>query len=154
MPGQLARRLCLPSQSRPLQTHDLSALGPNCLQPPAARLLQPGLHMALAAAPCSALAQQPASISSRRAAHSASGVAAAGSRRGAALRVQAVAAPAATMKTFQAPLSAEQLKEFTSRPRIDFSKILDTVRVVARVRLGASDAEVAAASAAAPGQHG
>lgn len=79
--------------------------------------------MALAAAPCSTLTQR-ASGSSGRITRS-SGPA---QQRAARLRVQAVAAPAAAMKTFQAPLSAEQLKEFTSRPRIDFSKILDTVR--------------------------
>ncbi len=100
--------------------------------------------MALAAAPCSALTQQPASTSSRSAASRSSGAAVAGSRparqRTARLRVQAVAAPAAAMKTFQAPLSGEQLKEFTSRPRIDFSKILDTVRHRCR---NASDASSA-----------
>ncbi|KAI7845187.1 hypothetical protein COHA_001232 [Chlorella ohadii] len=46
------------------------------------------------------------------------------------------------MKTFQAPLSGEQLKEFTSRPRIDFSKILDTVSPIVEDVRARGDAAV------------
>lgn len=42
----------------------------------------------------------------------------------------AVAAPASgvDLKVYTAPLEAQQLKEFTSRPRIDFTSIFSTVR--------------------------
>lgn len=50
------------------------------------------------------------------------------SQRTARLCVQAVAAPASPMKVFQAESMDEAaLREFTSRPRIDFTSILGTV---------------------------
>jgi hypothetical protein len=50
-------------------------------------------------------------------------------RRGAQLRVLAVAAPqSSTMKVYKAAsMDGKQLEEFTARPRIDFSSILGTV---------------------------
>lgn len=49
-------------------------------------------------------------------------------RRATRLRVMAVAAPAdRALRVLEAPLGPEELQQFTSRPRIDFSSIFSTV---------------------------
>ena len=101
--------------------------GPQITQPPMLALYQPGSgsdrpgdHMRTAAATLRGQAV-PSGCSSARTRSS--------SRRGGAQRVQAVAAPPSAMKVFRAESMDEaQLKEFASRPRVDFTSILGTVR--------------------------